>query len=635
MKWLRKRFWAVMADLDARLGWPVMADLDMRLGESVTALSVWVILAPFTVTTLLSHLLGDSQFKHALAAAVFASLTSAAVVWLSSMTIFRHRRVAPPSLAATLAFWVLVGAIAYLASDTWLRFTQTGGDDSDGLIRDVLRYALAFALRALLLTIFIVAMRETNRSYRAIAVATQALEVASVKSADYVAMLRSRYMEIVRNELEPRLHAVMSDVQSLSGRAESSVDEANLAEDINVLGSSNVRRLSRLVANGGDTSPVPDLSDHTPVSVQKMDRRPLQGWLTVIPPAIPVIVVFQVLRFGFGTYEAVSLALVERVTILCALTVMILFVGRSVSERVSCRSAKAATGVGIVVLLSTVACSLLVTYWAADRGDPMPFVPFSMPAHIVFSLLAVWLINYVVFSKRRAANDLNSAYAELEQIKFRLDDEGQRMRLQLSSLLHGPIQGRLALASMTMRQSITDPRHGESGYREQVYAKVRSLLESVEAEIEQAALADVPERSYADLISQFERDWVGVISVESSLSPAAEAILNSNSAVEQAVVMLVEEAVLNARKHGRARLAYVSIRVEDEDHSNLVVTVIDDGRGPDADWVPGLGSNSYDRLSVRWSLVQASFGGAILTASISAARRALVPRSERELVPTA
>ena len=615
--------------------WPVMADLDVRLGESVTMFWVWVILTPFTITTLLSHLLSDTSRVVAFIAAVFGAFVSLGMVWLASLTIFRQRRVSPTSSAVTLAFWTVVGGAAYLASDAWLRFTQTGGDSSDDLVRDVLRYALAFTLRALLLAISIVALRETNRSYSAIAVATKALEVASVKSADYVDMLRSRYMEIVKNELEPRLHAVISDVQSLSGRFENSADDGKLADSIQSLSSSNVRRLSRIVAHGGEVKPALDLHDDTPVAVPQMDSRPLQGWLTVIPPTVPVIVVFLVLRFGFGKYEALSLALVERVATLCALTAMILFVGRSVSDRVSYRSAGAARGVGITVFASIVVCSRVVTYWATGRGDSMPLVPFSMTAHVVFSLLAVWLVNYLVFVKTRAANDLSAAHAALEHIKSRLDDEGQRIRLQLASLLHGPIQGRLALASMTMRQSIADPRHCEPEYREQIYAKVRSLLESVEAEIEQASLSDVPERSYVDLISHFERDWAGVIRLESSVSPAAQDILDSNSAVEQALVLVVEEAVMNARKHGRARLVYVSLSVEDRVPGNLVVTVVDDGRGLEPHTIPGLGSNVYDRLTVQWSLAQTSFGGAIITASIPVTRHALVPRSERELATTA
>lgn len=614
--------------------WPVMADLDVRLGESVTMFRVWALLTPVTITTLMSHLVSDTSRVAAFAAAVFGAFVSVGLVWLASVTIVRHRRVSPASTAVTLAFWAVVGGAAYLASDAWLRIMQVGGDETDDLVRDVLRYTFAFTLRALLLTIFIVALRETNGSYRAVAVATKALEEASVRSADYVDILRSRYMEIVRNELAPRLNAVVSDVQSLSGRMANSVDEGKFADDIQLLSSTNVRRLSRFVANGGEAQLALYSHDDTTVAVPQMDRRPLKGWLTVIPPTVPVIVLFWVLQFGFGTYETLSLALLERMATLCALTAMVLFVGRSVSNRVSYRSARAAAGVGMMVFLSIAVFSLVVTYWAAGRVDSMPLVPFSMTAHIVFSLLTVWLVNYLVFAKTRAAKDLTAAYVELEHIKSRLDDEGQRIRLQLASLLHGPIQGRLALASMTLRQSLADPRHGDSEYREQVYEKVQNLLHSVEDEIEQASLANVSERSYAELVSQFEREWAGVILVESSVSPAAQTILNSNSGVEQAAVMVVEEAVMNARKHGRARLVSVSLTVEDRVQGNLVVTVLDDGRGLDSKITPGLGSNVYDRLTVGWSLVQASFGGAILTASIPVTDEAPVPGSTRKLVPS-
>jgi len=611
--------------------WPVMADLDVRLGESVTAFRIWAILTPFTMITLMSHLIGDNDLAPSLAAAAFGALVSVAMLWLASVSIFRDRHVSPPSLTATLAFWAVLGVAAYLASDTWFRVVGSGGDGSDELTRDVLRYAVAFTLRGLLMAIFVVALRETNRAYGAIERSTAALKVAGSRSAEYIEMLRSRYMELVRNELEPRLRSLVYDVRAMSGHSEDPVQQGRLADSIQSLGSSNVRQLSRLVAYDVETLEPNESSSESDGAERAHSRTPLHGWLTVIPPTVPVIVVFLVSRFGFGTYEVPSLALIERVTLLCALTAMILFVGRSVASRVSDRSGLVALRVGLLVLVLVTVSSIVVSLCAAGRGDPAPVVPFAMSVHMVGSLVGVWLVNYSVTAKMRAAADLKASIASLEQIKSARDIQGQRIRLQLATVLHGPIQGRLALASMTIRQSIDDPRHTDPDYRDQIYCKVLELLHSVEAELDYASHLDVPRLSYDELLTFFEREWAGVIIVASSVSPEAQVTLDIDSDLNYVLVQLVEEAVMNARKHGRARVIAIAVNLHELGPQHLTLTVMDDGLGIAKELTPGLGSNIYDRLTDSWTLSALPSGGSVFRAVIPVSDDVSTSVSMREL----
>ena len=619
MNWLRKRFW------------PVMADLDVRLGESVTAFRIWAILTPFTATTLMSHVMSEIELAPSLVAAAFGALVSVAMLWLASVSIFRDRHVHPPSLAVTLAFWMVVGAAAYLASDTWIRDVDGGGDGSEALERDTFRYAIAFTLRGLLMTIFVVALRETNRAYGAIERATDALKVAGSRSAEYIEMLRSRYMELVRNELEPRLRSLVSDVRAMSGHSEDPIQQGRLADGIQSLGSSNVRQLSRLVAYDVETQEPNESSSESDRAERATGRNPLHGWLTVIPPTAPVIVVFLVLRFGFGTYEVPSLALIERVTLLCALTAMILFVGRSVASRVSDRSGPAVLSVGLLVLVFVTFSSIMVSLWAAGSGDPVPVAPFAMTVHMVGSLVGVWLVNYSVTAKMRAAAELKASIAALEHIKSARDIQGQRIRLQLATVLHGPIQGRLALASMTIRQSIDDPRHADPEYRDQIYGKVLELLRSIEAEIEHAAHLDAPRLSYDELLTFFELEWAGVISVSSSVSPEAQVTLDTDSDLNYVLVQVVEEAVMNARKHGRARVIAIAVNLHELGPQHLTLTVMDNGLGIAKELTPGLGSNIYDRLTGGWSLSSLPSRGSIFRAVIPVSDDVSTSVSMREL----
>jgi len=169
--------------------------------------------------------------------------------------------------------------------------------------------------------------------------------------------------------------------------------------------------------------------------------------------------------------------------------------------------------------------------------------------------------------------------------------------------LHGPVQARLAACAVAMDAA------SRTGDIRAYSAALRSAQEALETPL----FDDVPEDSatVSEAIARVVAPWRGIIQAMVSVDPA----LASDRALAHPIEQIVEEALTNAARHGRARS--VAITVRREPSGNVLVTVDDDGQGP-TDGAPALGSALLDRVTGgHWSLTHPSpLGGSRLQARV-------------------
>jgi two-component sensor histidine kinase len=170
------------------------------------------------------------------------------------------------------------------------------------------------------------------------------------------------------------------------------------------------------------------------------------------------------------------------------------------------------------------------------------------------------------------------------------------VRRELGEQLHGPVRSRLTAASAALQ--------GRGGVDESgVQRALQDALESLSA-------VDHTVSSSADLPGEVARvldPWRPLVDLEVSCP---------NVRTERAGVaaVLIEEAVANAYRHGRASRVQVTV---DADDSKLMFDITDNGRGLPAEVKPGLGTSLLNHHAPdAWSRVSEPHQGARVRAAL-------------------
>lgn len=169
--------------------------------------------------------------------------------------------------------------------------------------------------------------------------------------------------------------------------------------------------------------------------------------------------------------------------------------------------------------------------------------------------------------------------------------------------LHGPVQARLAACAVAMD---TASRAGDIDAYALALRQAQQALQTRLFDDDPAPL-QTPREALTAVVSP----WRGILEASVTIDPDLEDETGLSHSIEQ----IVEEALTNAARHGRARS--VAITVRREPSGDVLVTVDDDGRGP-TDGAPALGSALLDRVTGgQWSLTHSSpLGGSRLHACV-------------------
>jgi signal transduction histidine kinase len=580
----------------------------------ITSWQLWLVLLPFTLFSLATHLLDDFSLAQALLIAIVGSLAGGVLLWLASVTVFRHRRTDPPTLTQALVLWLVAGAVTYLAAEVMSRYAFGVADSPTYIIRDVSRYSIALVMRTVLALVGASALANTRLELAATqqALLSQRDELGQTEA--YLAALQKRYTEFVKQSIEPRLHVLMSEVSMLKVMHSHAEVDPGIADELEEFGSHQVRALSHQIV---DLVEVPEVepSVSLPPALGPSGFALIHGWIRELPPALPWLVVFLVTRIGYGTYEPVTLWGGVGYAALCALGWLILTLARLIGERRTGELNRVSTWMGFGVLFSIGFVSWFVGLSFESLGDSLRSAQVMLIAQNLTSLLAVWILNYILVQRGRSKDSLEEVNAVLETSVSKRDLAAEQMRYRLAGILHGPVQGRLALASMTIRQFFeTSDDHAKA--RARALNTVEEILDSIDRELAELATGVPSTKTFQEFITDMQQTWLGVLDIQARVGPSAAMTMTHLPEVQESVILVVKEAVMNARRHGRARFVFVSIEMYDR--AQLQISVLDDGSGTNGQSGTGLGTRLFDRSTSSWSLSDVGFGGALFSALIDA-----------------
>lgn len=221
----------------------------------------------------------------------------------------------------------------------------------------------------------------------------------------------------------------------------------------------------------------------------------------------------------------------------------------------------------------------------------------GLTATLIFMLSITYSVGSSVLSNRKqislelSNSDLLRQESDVIQAAQRISDR------DLANYLHSTVQNRLLSSAMRIGKS----KHGSA---EEIEATAE--LESFTASIESAWRESVMKTS-SEVIGEIIERWKGFVEIS-----VKGGIANSDVSPEL-MGYLVEEAVSNAVRHGRAKRLTIEIS-DDQTHSCIKFT--DDGYGPKAG-KSKLGTSLFESATAGdWSLAPASSGGSVLTLNI-------------------
>lgn len=174
---------------------------------------------------------------------------------------------------------------------------------------------------------------------------------------------------------------------------------------------------------------------------------------------------------------------------------------------------------------------------------------------------------------------------------------------QAAQTLHGPVQARLAACAVAMDQAAAA---GDLDLYRDSLARAQEALDS-------PLFPDPPlaDSSIEESVLRATGLWSGLLDVTADISEGLASATDSGGRIES----IVEEALGNAARHGRAKRLQVSVS---DVGDSTVIEVHDDGKGF-TDFRPGLGSRLFDKTTGgRWSVTPGSaLGGCVFRAEVT------------------
>lgn len=272
---------------------------------------------------------------------------------------------------------------------------------------------------------------------------------------------------------------------------------------------------------------------------------------------------------------------------------------------------------GMFYVLSVYVLSLAFDVFPTRALPPNPFVdPGGM---VPEQAASIWLLGAAVVTTLIKAAEVSSNEAserrvevevQLQRTERSLALEIRRLREESAHLLHGSVQGRLAMAGVMLREC-ADETHLH--VKKEKLRRVRAAIAGAKADLLQSRAQPPTEMTLEARLAELARKWRGLIDVRWHITVTDNCHeLNPGEPLTGEVGDVVTEAVANASRHGQASVVDVAIDVAP---STVHIRASDNGCGlgmqPDQ-LVPGLGTRLIKSSGGLPRLTSNANGGAML-----------------------
>ena len=514
---------------------------------------------------------------------LLADTAGGGVLLLASVTVMRHRRRRTVPLAIVVAVW---GAVGLARGLVLAQFYLEGA-------AQVLSAVLSLTAWALL-TIYVAATfaEERARSHR-LQQANAELLLVRGSMEELLEEERARLIQAVRQSVAPEITRLRELVVVLDRPADTRAITA-LADRVAAYSTNVVRETSMRLRDDDDVSLA------TAVEIDRAVRAPgvLRSYAAVRQPiVIPMALIAIKAVSVWASQDDLSSVLWGFLGLMfVAGSAMVLSrLADRLLRRPSVTELFATTALVAAVALALVS----IFAWARAGADGPTYMPLAMIGFFVFTVLVAGRLAVgMEWRWTTQTEEWKRVNDDLEQANLQLRVEVHDAREQLAGILHGPVQGRLAAASMALRMYVASREAGEPGDLASTVAMATTLLDRARADIDQLGTYESPDAvTLAEGIAQIARNWSGLLEVDVQVE---DSWLRPPD-VTAGCLDLIAELVTNASRHGDAR--HVSLRVVGLDDRRLRIEAADDGAGPGEHVREGQGLAGVRRWHGEWEIV--------------------------------
>ena len=524
--------------------------------------------------------LGWPDYLRATAAELIADAAAAAVLVLAAFTLLRSRHIRRQPVWLVLAVWVVVAAVrlgcfALLAPE---------------VVGSILTFNVAIPVWALVIVYIYAGFDDGRAGAREVADANTALLGVQEDTQDLIDQQRQQLNEVVQRQIIDEVADLRESVRQLD-QPGAAADVTTLANQVAVYSTQVVREASHRLREPDAVLLGPNLrpgsaqvSWPSVVDVYQRARQPI-----LIPVALITMrgVIGSVLRWDPSTLLAQGLIFT------CLLTLA--WVGRAAIERWIPRPSLREVCLSTALIFGLA----IVSVWGfalarATAPDNPARIPLPAIGIFVFGVFFVGrLVSGVNLRWEQVTAELVAVNAALTQANQQLTEDLARAREQLADMLHGPVQGRLAAASMALRLCADAQAHGRPADLAKTLTTATTLLDRAVEDLERIGQSQPAEwASLAAGLEHVQQTWWGMVEVTWTIPESMD------RAAITPVVTVIEELVTNASRHADARTVEVTVRPLTESH--IEIEALNDGHPAPVNPVAGSGLGLLVRYDGQW-----------------------------------
>ena len=411
-------------------------------------------------------------------------------------------------------------------------------------------------------------------------------------------------IETQRAELAGRVRGILSPaIAAVRSQLANAADSKQVLTTLNHTVDEVVRPLSHSIANS-------DVAEVLGANSSRSAKRwaisiwhPIEARRVVIPQLSAILITISslpaaiALRPGVGGF---SLALVQGVTILLVLSLLRLLLGRVILP---------ISVAALIVIATFVAAETLVVRFLAEMGLELSPAQTLDVLSFGFVFGAFFAIGQSVQTARGVAvAELEKITESLALLVSRLRQEIWLNNRRMAGVLHGPVQAALYAAGM----KLSSARQVSVELIGEVERDIAAAIERLDSEHR------IDNQDFAETINQIVSLWRGSCEISVFTTDECSSALYADRNAAACVVEVVQEAVSNAIKHGRASNASVMISLVGQNLAE--VRVRNDGKPIEvgSNESSGLGTQILDEICHNWR-IENNQGGVLLVARIALA----------------
>lgn len=526
---------------------------------------------------------GVGGYLNAIAIELAADAIAAAVVGVASITVLRSRYVKTQPVIVVVLVWILIAVVRGLAM-----FYFVPNDPAR-----VMNSNVTIPIWALVVIYLFAAYDETRSHAVQLGVANAGLRSIQDDTQALLSKERQRLVVAVQEGITAEIAQLKQHVAVLARPgAEGQLSE--LADRVAAYSVDVVRETSHQLRGSGDVV-VRDDARTGAGSVRKPSL--FSAYLRARQPIwIPMALIISkgvsvwILRWDPAPLRSQPIAF--------GLMVLIMWGGRRLIERFVKRPSWSEIVLSSALVLAT--AGAVVWAFGATRvgGSSRDVIPLpTVGLYIVGIFIAARLFAAVQQRWNDLSRELEAVNAQITEANARLSEDLAVTREQLADVLHGPVQGRLAAASMVLRLYADA---GEEGREVDYATTVATAVELLDrALVDLSQLGRISEPRWTDVSSGFEQIkqmWSGLVAVRWTINDH----WTRSQGLVDGIVDLVSEVVTNASRHADARS--VTIAVLGRDARSVMIEAVDDGCGPKSDVRAGKGLSAVAKFNGSWSI---------------------------------